>query len=367
MNTTSAAVSVLELTDLERAARNVLPAGVADFIAGGAGDEITLRRERSAFDSLLIEPRVLTGTAVPDLATRILGCEVPFPIAVAPMGHHGLAHPEAELATIRGVNATGALAVAGTFSNVPMEHIAHAATGPTWFQVYCLRDRELTESLIRRAEAAGFGAIVVTCDVPRLGRRRRDMRNAFRIPAGLTAANLPARLSEALHEDAGGDGSAVAAHAAAFHDAALDWHDIAWIRSLTSLPIVLKGVLSPKDAALAVDAGAAGIIVSSHGGRQLDRAVAAVEALPHIAAAVGDRCEVFLDGGVRSGTDVLAALALGARAVFIGRPVLWALAAAGAQGVRDVLALLREELAEALMLAGRSGVRDVDGSLIWRR
>ncbi|WP_035798960.1 alpha-hydroxy acid oxidase [Kitasatospora mediocidica] len=359
-STPAGRASDVEPDDLEQRARAVLPGEVADFIAGGADDERTLRWEQQAFEDYVFEPRVLTGAREPQLAVSMLGTPVALPAAVAPMAYQRLVHPDGEHATVAGAAAAGALTVVPTLSSVTLEAAAERAAGPLWFQLYCLQDRELTASLVRRAEAAGYRAIVVTVDAPRLGRRRRDERNGFTLPADVEPANLAGRPAGRVHT-AGRAESALAVHAAATHDASLSWADLAWLRSLTGLPLVLKGVLSVADAERAVQEGAAGIVVSSHGGRQLDRVPAALHALPEIVHAVGDRIEVYLDGGVRQGADVLTALGLGARAVFIGRPVLWGLAAGGADGVTGVLDRIRDELAHTLVLAGREGVGDLDG------
>jgi 4-hydroxymandelate oxidase len=344
--------------EIERLARTTLPPPVADFIAGGAGDEVTMRQEREAFGRYYIEPRILAGVTEPDLGTELLGTRVALPVGVAPMAYHRLACADGELATVTGAARTGALTVIATLSSESLERVAATAEVPLWFQLYCLNDRALTASLVRRAAAAGYRAIVLTVDAPRLGRRWRDVRNGFSLPAGVAPANL----HDSMLPAPGGNGvSTLAAHAAAHHDASLAWDDLPWLRSLTGLPLVLKGVLSVADAVRAADAGVDGIIVSSHGGRQLDRVRPALDALPRIADAVGGRIEVYMDGGVRQGSDALTALGLGARAVFVGRPVLWGLAVEGAAGADRVLTQLRDELAHAMILAGRAGLDDLAG------
>lgn len=356
-------VAALSPQDLQRQACAVLPEAVADFIAGGAGDELTLHRERQAFDEYVFVPRVLTGGREPDLRVSLLGSRVSLPVGVAPMAYQRLVHPGGEVATVGGAAAAGALTVVGTLSSTTLEDCAETADGPLWFQLYWLRDRDLTASLVHRAEAAGYRAIVLTVDAPRLGRRRRDERNGLGLPVEVAPANLSGPYRPAASAPGS---SALAAHAAATHDATIGWSDLAWLRSLTRLPLVLKGVLSVPDAERAVREGVDGIIVSSHGGRQLDRATTALHALPDIARAVGGRIEVYMDGGVRQGADVLTALALGARAVFVGRPVLWGLALDGADGVTGVLDRIREELTHTMLLAGRSGLADLTGLLCSR-
>jgi isopentenyl diphosphate isomerase/L-lactate dehydrogenase-like FMN-dependent dehydrogenase len=256
--------------------------------------------------------------------------------------------------------------VASTMSTRSLEDIAGAAGGPLWFQLYVYRDRRVSESLVRRAEGAGYQALVLTVDAPRLGSRERDVRNGFSLPPHLHRANFiddePIDVSQRTQRTQGA--SAIALHAAAAFDASLTWEAVTWLRSVTRLPVLLKGILTSEDAALAVEHGADGIIVSNHGGRQLDSAPATIEALPEVARAVGGRCEVYLDGGVRRGTDVLAALGLGARAVLVGRPILWGLAVDGTAGVYHILELLRAELSLAMTLAGRPNVASIDGSLV---
>jgi 4-hydroxymandelate oxidase len=281
---------------------------------------------------------------------------VALPVLVAPMGGHKLVHPEGEQAAARGARDAGTIFCLSTATSVRMELVAPAA-GPWWFQLYVAHDRGRCADLIQRAEALGASAIVVTADVPKLGRREADRRTGFELPPGVTFPHL---LPEGVPEQS--------ADAPGFYtlvewDPAVGWDDLDWLVGLTKLPVLVKGVLHPDDAREAVARGARGVIVSNHGGRQLDHAVAALDALPAVAA-VGDRAEVLLDGGVRRGTDVLKALALGARAVCLGRPVLWGLALDGASGVARVLDLLREEIALDLLLCGKATVAEVDRSLV---
>jgi 4-hydroxymandelate oxidase len=350
----------LNLADYERLAALRADPIVWDYIQGGSDDELTLRANREAFARLTLHPRVLAAVDTCDLSTTVLGTPLPVPILIAPTGLHKLVHADGEHATARAAAASGALMVVSTMSTVAVEDLARAG-GPLWFQLYILKDRKLTTALVRRAEAAGCRALVVTVDAPRLGRRERDLRNRFALPSQLVPAHVPVAH---LH-DAGADRSSLAAHARSEFEHALGWDTIAWLRSLTSLPIVLKGILTAEDARHAQAAGVQGIIVSNHGGRQLDGVPAAIDALAEVVAAAG-ACEVFLDGGVRRGTDVLKARALGARAVLIGRPVLWGLLVDGAEGVAAVLEQLRSELELSMALSGRARWRDVDGALVRR-
>ena len=317
-----------------------------DFYAGGSDDEVTLRTTRAAFERIRLRPRVLVDVSACDLRTTVLGTGVSMPVLVAPMAFHGLAHPEGECETARAAGESGTLMVTSTTSNRSLEEIAATASGPLWFQLYTYGGFEISASLVKRAEAAGYQAIVLTVDLPRVGRRERDIRNNF---------NLPSRLFEGNFAGIDiPDDSLVT----------LTWESIAWLRGVTSLPIVIKGILTAEDAQLAAEHGVDGIVVSNHGGRQLDTTLPAIEALPDVVEAVAGRCEVYMDGGIRRGTDVLKALALGARAVLLGRPVLWGLAANGATGVLHVLEMLRDELELAMVLSGRPTLASIDRSLV---
>jgi 4-hydroxymandelate oxidase len=283
-----------------------------------------------------------------------------MPILVAPTAFQGMAHPEGEIATVRAAGAAGTIMVLSTLSNTTIEDAASAATGPMWFQLYVFRDRGATAELVRRVEAAGFTAIVVTVDAPVLGRRERDIRNGFRLPPGLNIENLTPR---GMGDLPAGAGSGLAAYFASLLDQSLSWSDVKWLRSLTRLPVLLKGIVRGDDAVRAVECGVAGIIVSNHGGRQLDTAPATIGVLPEIVEAVAGRAEVLVDGGIRRGTDVVKALALGAKAKLV-RPVLWGLAVGGEAGVRQVLEMLRVELDCAIALCGCQSIEDVTRDLV---
>lgn len=337
----------INIFDYERIAQARMEPGPWDYYAGGAGDELTLQENRAAFERIRLRPRVLVDVSTIDLRTTVLGAPVAMPILVAPSALQRLAHPAGECATARGAGEAGTLMIASTEASCTLEEIAAAATGPLWQQLYIYRgQRRVAEELIARAEAAGYRALVLTVDLPRWGRWFKRS-SEFDMPPGVREVNLPEDL-EMTPET-------------------LTWADLDWIRSRTRLPLVLKGILTAEDARQAVEYGADGIAVSNHGGRSLDGAVASIEALPEVAEAVratGSRCEIYLDGGIRRGTDVLKALALGAHAVLVGRPVLWGLAAGGTDGVRGVLGLLRDELELAMALAGRPTLAGIDHSLI---
>jgi 4-hydroxymandelate oxidase len=339
------------LADLERVARATLPGEVWDFLVGGSGAEVSLAANRAAFERIFVVPRMLRDLTAATTEAELLGRRAALPVTVAPVAYQRLFHPDGELATARAARDAGVPYVISTMSSVPLEEIA-AVGGRSWFQLYWLRDEKRSLELVRRAEDAGCEAIVFTVDVPWLGRRLRDMRNGFALPESVTAANLDT--GTAAHRRAGGV-SAVADHTAR-EFAPATWESVAAVRAHTDLPVVLKGILAVDDARRAVDVGATGIVVSNHGGRQLDGAVPGIEVLGEIAAAVSGDCEVLLDGGVLGGGDVLRALALGASAVLVGRPVMWGLAAAGQDGVRQVLDLLALELRDAMGLAGCESV-----------
>ena len=356
-------LDILNLDSLETLARERLDPMLFDYIAGGAGDEWTLAENRAAWSRIQLLPRMLRGVAERRLETTVLGTPVSFPVLVPPMGFHGLCHDDAEIATARATAAEGTIFCASTVSNRSLEAIADAGAGPRWFQLYVYRDKGITRSLVERAAASRYSALCLTIDTPLAGARERDRRNSLRMPAHLELANFPASHSE-QHHHGSGPGSSLAQYIAAQWDPGLTWSDVEWLRSIAPMPVVVKGVLAPQDAVLAVEHGASMVIVSNHGGRQLDSVPASITVLPAVVEAVAGRVEVLLDGGVRRGTDVLKALALGARAVLVGRPVLWGLTLGGEDGVRAVLRHLREEIDLAMALAGCRTVDDMTRELI---
>ncbi|MDT8909554.1 alpha-hydroxy acid oxidase [Amycolatopsis sp. PS_44_ISF1] len=343
------------IAELETAARERLEPAHYDFFAGAAGDEVTLQANEEAFRRRCLVPRVLRGGGKRDLAVEIAGSPLSMPVLVAPTAFHRLAHPDGERATAGATAAAGTVMVVSMASTTAVEDIADAARAVApdpalWFQLYLQPDPEFTEHVVRRAERAGVRALVVTVDSPVYGRRERDHRNEFHdLPPGLIVENL--RDGEGRVRDIE-------------MSAELSWEHLGRLRERTKLPLLLKGVLHPEDARLAVGAGVDGLVVSNHGGRQLDTAVAALDALPALAEAVGGVLPLVLDGGVRRGTDVVKALALGADAVGIGRPVLWGLAAAGREGVAEVLDRLREEVDHALALCGAKSPAELTADLV---
>jgi 4-hydroxymandelate oxidase len=355
-------MDLISIRDFESAAREKLSAMAYDYYRGGAFDEITLAENDAAYDRLRLYHRVLRDVSERDLSTDGLGSRVSMPVLVAPTAFHQLAHPDGELATARATAAAGTIMTLSTLSNCGIEEVAAIGDGPLWFQLYVYRDREATRGLVKRAEAAGCTALVLTVDAQVWPTRERDVRNRFHLPEGLQMANLmPAGLDAIRRSESD---SGLADYVVSLFDPTLDWSDLAWLADISSLPVVIKGIVHPDDAKLAVEHGAAGIIVSNHGGRQLDTSVATIEALPAVAEAVDGRIPILVDGGVRRGTDVLKALALGAQAVLVGRPILWGLAANGEEGVGQVLEILRKEFDVALGLCGCRRCDEVDRSLV---
>jgi len=318
----------------------VLRRDVYDFYAGGAGDEGTVRENREAWQRWVLRPRYLVGVEHRDTSTDVLGTRVSFPVLVAPWSYQYLAHAEGERATARAAARAGTIMAVSTTAIDVLEEVAAASDGPKWWQLYVFTDRGVTEETLHRVHAAGYGAICFTVDFPEEGLRHRDERSGFEMPIGLSSSDLT-------------------------FDPAITWDDIAWIREhAPGLPVLVKGILTSDDARLAVEHGVDGVVVSNHGGRQLDGVNAGITVLPEVVDAVEGRIPVLLDGGVRRGIDVLKALALGAGAVLVGRPVAWGLAVAGEEGVFDVLEILRAEFDNAMALTGCRSVGDITPALV---
>ncbi len=341
----------INLEEYESAAISQLSRMVYDYYAGGAGDEVSLNTTRAAWNSVTLRYRVLRDVSHRSLACTVLGQKLDWPLLVAPMAFQQLAHADGEVGTATAAGATGAGMVLSTLSTTPIETVRAACRGPLWFQLYIYRDRGACKALVQRAESAGCDALVLTVDSPLLGRRERDIRNGFHVPAGTPVPNLTGAPRDALAAPAQ-TASSLAAFVDQHWDSSISWRDLEWLQSITSVPILVKGIVRGDDAAMALGAGAAGVIVSNHGGRQLDTAIATARALPEVADAMAGRGALLVDGGIRRGTDVLKALAMGANAVLLGRPVLWGLAADGTAGAQRVLQLLKDECDLALGLAG---------------
>ncbi len=349
------------MADYEAPAQARLDDNAWAYLSGGTADEITLRANRDAFDRLSLVTRVLGDfSGVSGTRSTLFGQVLDYPVLLAPVAYHKLAHDDGELATALGAAAARAGFIVSTHSSVSIEDIARTAQTPLWFQLYFKTDRNFTRELVQRAEAAGYRALVVTVDAPVNTMRNREQRAQFRLPAGIEAANLrglPPPASHQINENALCGGMMATAPT---------WKDIEWLRSLTKLPIVIKGIMSPDDALLAAQHGADGIVVSNHGGRTLDTTCASIQVLPRIADALEGRMPLLFDGGIRRGTDVLKALALGASAVLIGRPYIYGLATAGAVGVAHVLNILRAELEVAMALTGCATLAKIDRKVIWQ-
>jgi 4-hydroxymandelate oxidase len=346
----------LNVADYARAARSTVPKQVCDYYDGGALDEIALRENAIGWERLKLYYRVLAGVGRRDLTTTVLGQSISMPIVIAPTAFHKLACEGGEIEMAKAAKAAGTLFILSSLSNTAMESVFAHAASPRWFQLYIYKDRAITLDLVKRAEAAGAEAMVLTVDAPGLGTRERDARNSFRLPDGLAVENL-APLGKGNFPEVTGSG--LAAYVRANFKEDLGFDDLDWLCRSTRLPVVVKGVCRGDDARRAAEHGAKAVVVSNHGGRQLDTAPATCEALPHVVDAAGDVCEIYVDGGIRRGSDVLKAVALGARAVLIGRPVLWGLCVAGEQGATNVLEILRRELDEAMLLSGCTKLSDV--------
>ncbi len=347
----------INLADYEARAKELLPHNVWNEIESGAMDEVTTRRNRAALQSLVLRPRLLRDVQRRDLSTTVLGAPVTMPIFICPAGGHKIAHPEGELATAKGAGMSGTIMVLSTGANYSIEEVAEVATGPLWLQLNH-RGPQLSEMLVRRAEEAGFKAVCLTVDSPVPVPQERSIKNRYDHP--FERANF-----RGMNVRTGASVSATGDPFAWRPDAAkLTWQEVDWLRSLTPLPLVLKGIRGPEDALLAVEHGVNGILVSNHGGRQVDMTLSSVETLPQIVEAVAGRTELYLDSGVRRGSDVLKALALGVRAVGIGRPLFWGLAVDGAEGVHGVLEILRHELDRAMAFCGQTSVRELESRIV---
>jgi 4-hydroxymandelate oxidase len=342
----------LTADDFESTARERLSHMAWEFLASGAGDEATLRWNRESFERIRLRPRVLEDVTEIDTRVTLFGQTMPSPIFLAPVAYQRLFHAEGELAGVRGAGMSGATFVVSTATNTCIEEIAAAATAPLWLQIYIQGDRGYTSDLVERAKAAGVRALCVTVDTPVVGTRNRQARANFRLPPELATPHLDAADRARLG-------------VISPKRRAVTWADVDWLRSIAGLPVLLKGILDPDDAARAIDHGADGIIVSNHGARNLDTVPATIDALPHVAARVARRVPLLVDGGIRRGTDIVKALALGASAVLIGRPYICALASEGAGGVARVVTILRQELETAMALLGRSRSADLDGGVLW--
>lgn len=354
---------LVSVFDYEAAARMNLTQTASDYYASGANDEITLHDNHAAYERIRLRPRVLRDISKRDLTATVLGETISMPIMVAPTAFHCMAFSEGEVATARAAGKAKTIMILSTLATCSIEEVMAEATGPVWFQLYYYKDRNATLSLIQRAESAGCTALALTVDAQIWGRRERDVKNRFRLPEGLSIKNLrPAGKGDFPKEETD---SGLASYVSWQFDPAMSWGDVDWLCSKTKLPVLLKGVLHPEDARLAVDHGAAGVIVSNHGGRQLDTVPATIDALPDIVEAVDGRIEVLIDGGIRRGTDVVKAIALGAKAVGVGRPIIWGLAVNGEEGASHVLQILRKDFELSMRLCGCKAVHEINKDILF--
>ncbi|OAY73241.1 Peroxisomal (S)-2-hydroxy-acid oxidase GLO1 [Ananas comosus] len=350
-------MEITNVMEYEAIAKQKLPKMVYDYYASGAEDQWTLQENREAFSRILFRPRILIDVSNIDMTTTVLGFKISMPIMIAPTAMQKMAHPDGEYATARAASAAGTIMTLSSWATSSVEEVASTGPGIRFFQLYVYKDRNVVAQLVRRAEKAGFKAIALTVDTPRLGRREDDIKNRFTLPPFLTLKNFEG-LNLGKMDKANDSG--LASYVAGQIDRSLSWkQDVKWLQTITCMPIFVKGVLTAEDARLAVQAGAAGIIVSNHGARQLDYVPATITALEEVVKAAQGRVPVFLDGGVRRGTDVFKALALGASGVFIGRPVLFSLAAEGEAGVRKVLQMLRDEFELTMALSGCTSLKEI--------
>ncbi|CAI5521680.1 unnamed protein product [Closterium sp. Naga37s-1] len=348
--------TVTNISEFQCLAKEKLPKQAYDYYASGAEDQWTLAENRNAFERIRFRPRILIDVSSVDTTTSVLGHRISMPIMLAPTAFQRMAHPEGELATARAAAKFDTAMVLSSWATSSVEEVASVGPGLRFFQLYVYKDRQVVEQLVRRAERAGFKAIALTVDTPRLGRREADIKNRFVLPPHLTLKNFEGLNLGSMDKS---QESGLSSYVAGQIDRSLSWKDIAWLKSITSLPILVKGVITAEDAEISIEYGAAGIIVSNHGARQLDYVSATICALEEVVKAARGRVPVFLDGGVRRGTDVLKALALGAAGVFVGRPVPFALAVDGQAGVEKLLGILKDEFELALALAGCTRVADI--------
>lgn len=357
---------VADVMRFEPLARRRLSQMAYDYVRSGGGDETSMQENRAGFQRLRLSPNVLVDVSQIDTRVALFGSELDHPILLAPVAYHRLYHPEGELGTARGASASGAGFVISSFTTTAIDEIARNTERPIWFQLYVQRDRAFTKDMVQRAVAQGCKAVCLTVDTPVLGNRYGQI--SFGLPSHLECVHLRGLKMESVVLGQGIPGHKTQRKSIydPLFDPSFNWRDVEWLRSVAGVPVLLKGVLAPEDGKRAIDSGADGIIVSNHGGRNLDAVPATIDALPRMVDAVAGRIPVMLDSGVRRGTDVLMALALGAKAVFIGRPYVYGLAIGGAKGVERVLSILRDELERAMALTGRRSIAEIDASVLWK-
>ncbi|KAM1717016.1 hypothetical protein ACFX11_024908 [Malus domestica] len=346
----------VNVNEYQELARQALPKMYYDYYTGGAEDQHTLKENVEAFRRITLRPRILVDVSRVDMSTTVLGCKISAPIMLAPTAMHQLAHPEGEVATARAAAACNTIMILSYMSTCTVEEVASSCNAVRFFQIYVYKRRDISAQMVRRAEKNGYKAIVLTADTPRLGRREADIKNKMVAPQ---LRNFEGLISTEVDSD---EGSNLEAFAKGTFDASLCWEDIGWLKSITNLPILIKGVLTHEDARKAMEVGVAGIVVSNHGARQLDYTPATISVLEEVVHAVGGKIPVLFDGGIRRGTDVFKALALGAQAVLVGRPVVYGLAANGKRGVKRVIEMLKDEFELTMALSGCPSIRDITRS-----
>ncbi|XP_017106728.2 uncharacterized protein Hao [Drosophila bipectinata] len=350
--------------DFEKKAEAHLEKNALDYYRSGAGEQFTLGLNREAFRRLRLRPRCLRDVSRLDISCEIFGERMKWPLGIAPTAMQKMAHPDGEVGNARAAGKAGSIFILSTLSTTSLEDLAVGAPETIkWFQLYIYKDRTITEKLVRRAEKANFRALVLTIDAPIFGHRRADVRNNFSLPSHLTLANFQGIKATGV-ASANMGASGINEYVSSQFDPTISWKDIAWLKSITHLPIVVKGVLTAEDAVLAREFGCAGVIVSNHGARQIDTVPASIEALPEVVRAVGDDLVVMLDGGIIQGNDIFKALALGAKTVFVGRPAVWGLAYNGQKGVEEMLSILRKDFEITMALIGSQTLKDIQPSMV---
>jgi len=356
-------MELINLQDFKIYAKGKMLPEHYDYCAGGAEDEITLEANKSSFNSIKLHQRVLRNISYVDTTAEILGQKMLMPVMIAPTAFQGLAHQDAEIAMVKAAGTAGVIMILSTLSNKTMEDVLAAAISPVWFQIYMYKKKKINEELIRRAQNAGCSALVVTVDVPVQGKREKNIRNHFTLPKELSLGNFQGGdMKSSLPNDPSGSGLMQYVDSLFMHD--LSWEDIKWLRSVTDLPLIVKGILHVDDAQLALEHGVNGIIVSNHGGRQLDNCPATIDALAKIVQGTNNEIPIILDGGIRRGSDVVKAIALGASATAIGRPPFWGLAVDGKEGVEKVFSILKDELKSTMVFCGVQSVSSINDDVI---
>lgn len=360
-NKFSSVQDILDVKEFEHHAQNKLPKNIASFFSGGAGEEITLEENVSAFDSIKLLPRVLKNVDKRSLSTKVLNEDINFPLLIAPMAFQQLAHPKGEIAVAKAAHEHNIIMVLSTLSTTSFKEVRSNVKTPLWFQLYIYRDRKITENLIQLAESSGYTGIVLTVDAPLYGKRAKEICNPLALTSEFEIKNLQAAGLNLKDIPT----TKLTNHLTSLLDPSISWDDMNWLRSVTSLPIILKGIMNPKDIQIAIEHNIDAIIISNHGGRQLDTSLSSIDTLKLIRDSVEEKLEIILDGGIRKGIDILKAIALGAKAVMVGRPILWGLTVDGEEGVKSVLTILKSELDLAMALCGYTSISQINEDILF--